>query len=514
VVSLLFLLNFYGETLFYRPGSLHQWRQADCLSITKNYYEEGMHFLEPKIHSSKAPNNKAVSEFPLVNYTVALLWKVFGEHEFIYRLLEYVIYLLAVFLMFNTMLRFFNLRLSAFFLTSLVLTSPLLTYYSFNFLSDVPALSFCIMAFCFLFWFYKTKSPAYFYLALLLATLAVLLKASALIALVCICFFYLTDLLKLGKWLGTGSMFRHKLLPLASIILCIYLVNSWYTFALRYNTFNNGFFLLTILPIWDMPEDAIFDTLRQLFNNLLPSFLNRPMLALFFCMIVVVFFHFKKLDAFLRYSFLITLLFFIAYLLVFFKVFNVHDYYLTNLFIFPVVTFFCVMDILSKTVIVIPSYMKVILPVVFFFNAFNSAALYRLRTINDDKLCVWYPFISPVEKQLAEYAMWDYHNHMYHMEDLRADLRKLGISRSDSVLCLIDEAPNVALYFMDQKGYSFSREQVDADSLLLKKLLPKQVPYLVLTDSNLRYEKPFLAVSNHYEKIFTKTHVEVFKLKK
>lgn len=513
-MGILFLLNFYSETLFYRPGSVHQWRQADCLSITKNYYEEGMHFWQPKIHSNKAPKNKAVSEFPLIQYTVALLWKVFGEHEFIYRLLEYLLYLLAVFLMFNTMLRFFNLKLPAFFLSSLVLTSPLLTYYSFNFLSDVPALSFCIMAFCFLFWFYKTRSTAYFYLALALATLAVLLKASALMALVCAGFFYVTDLLGLGRRLGTGRLFANKWLPLAGILLSIYLVDAWYGFALEYNTFNNGFFLLTIRPIWDMPEDMIYDNLRQLFNTFLPTFLNRPMLSLFFCMVIYVFVYFKTLDPFLRYSFLMTLGFFIGYLLVFFKVFNVHDYYLLNLFILPVITFFCVLDIACKKVTVLPAYVKVLLPLLFVFNAFHAAAHYRLRTIEDDKMSVWYPFISNDEKSMAKYIMWDYHNHMHHLEDLRPSLRQLGLNRGDSVICLIDEAPNVALYFMDQKGYSFSREQVDADSLVIKKLLPRQVPYLVLTDSSLRYEKPFIAVANYYEKIFSKTKVEVFKLKK
>src|SRR6188768_4374760 len=87
MVILLFFLNFYSKTLFFRPSSTHQWRQTDCLSITKNYYEEGMHFFEPKIHYQGPKDGHAVSELPILNYTVAALWKVFGEHEFIYRLL-------------------------------------------------------------------------------------------------------------------------------------------------------------------------------------------------------------------------------------------------------------------------------------------------------------------------------------------------------------------------------------------------------------------------------------------
>src|SRR4051812_40000420 len=97
ILAALFFLYAYNKTLFYRPSSIHQWRQTDCLSITKNYYEEGLNFFQPKIHFQGVKDGKAVSEFPVLNYTVAQLWKIFGEHEFIYRLLEYLIFTFAIF---------------------------------------------------------------------------------------------------------------------------------------------------------------------------------------------------------------------------------------------------------------------------------------------------------------------------------------------------------------------------------------------------------------------------------
>src|SRR3954468_1980788 len=130
----LFFLNFYTKTLFYRPGSIHQWRQTDCLSIAKNYYEEGMHFFEPKIHFQGVKDGKAVSECPILNYTAASLWKIFGEHEFIYRLLEYFIFMGAVFMLFNTLLRHWKSGWLALFASGMLLVSPLLTYYNLNFI--------------------------------------------------------------------------------------------------------------------------------------------------------------------------------------------------------------------------------------------------------------------------------------------------------------------------------------------------------------------------------------------
>lgn len=512
-VCLLFLLNFYSETLLYRPNSVHQWRQVDCLSITKNYYEEGMDFFSPKIHSLRAPGGKAVSEFPILNYTVAFLWKIFGEHEFIYRLLDYIIYLTSIFILFNVLKKFFGFRAHIFFMVGLLLTSPLLTYYSFNFLSDVPALSFSIMSFSLLFLFYKTGRIYLFYLSLVFATIAVLLKASALIAFVCVVFLFLVNLFNLNKLFRSEPLFKNKLLPLLCIFVSSVLVYQWYVFALRYNTFNNGVFLLTVLPIWEMNEDAIFYNCRMLFNHLFPAFLNRPMLALFFFMVLFVCFKFKKLDVFLRCCFIFSGLFFIIYILVFFQVFSVHDYYLVNLFIFPVISIFCVADIVKNTGFELTLFMRSALMIIFIFNALYSAAFYRLRVINDDKLCVWYPFISREEKEAFEYQMWNYGTNIRPLETLRPVLRQLGINRKDILLSVTDESPEISLYFMDQKGYTLSQEQFMSDSLSIKKMLGTGAKYLVLTRPELREEKPFLCVEQSFESIYKEKRIEIFRLK-
>jgi hypothetical protein len=514
-IVFLFLLNFYSQTLFYRPSSIHQWRQADCLSITKNYYEEGMHFFSPKVHCLRAPQGKAVSEFPLINYTVAMLWRVFGEHEFIYRLLNYLIYLVAIFVLFNTLLRFFESTstLYIFFAVSLLLTSPLLVYYSLNFLSDVPALSFNIMAFCFLFWFYHTKKISYFYLSLLLGTLAVLLKASALMGLAMLSFILLIDLLKLNSFFKLEKLFHRKILPSLFVILSILLIKKWYTFALHYNTFDSGVFLLTVVPIWDMKEGAIFDVLKQLFNNLFPTFLNRPMFTLFFCCVLFVAFNLKKVNGLLRYSFIFSALFFVLFILVFFQVFTVHDYYLINLFIFVIVTLFCLLEIMCQIDFKLNRYLKFTIPILIIFNAFYAAAEYRLKTIKDDKLCAWYPFISKDERNGARYFFWSYERTLKPFEDIQTDLRKLGIQRKDIFVNVADESPNISLYFVDQKGYTLSRDHFLKDSLCLEKLMSRKIQYLAFTDTSLLHKKAFERVSGSFEPMLMKDHLLFFKRK-
>ena len=515
-VVALFFLNYYSKTLFFRPGSIHQWRQADCLSITKNYYEEGMHFFEPKIHYQGPKDGKAVSEFPILNYTVAFLWKIFGEHEFIYRLLEYFIFLTSVFVLFNTLLRQYKSGLLAFFTVSIFLTSPLLTYYSLNFIADVPALSIGIISFCFFMRFYYGKEIRFFYGALLLGVLAVLIKASALIGLSVLLFFSLIDIFNLNTFFKTEKLFKSKLKYLLYIVLSLLLIIAWYGFALNYNDNNsNNIFLLTVLPIWEMEGEQLFYNLKMLFNNLFPLFLNKAMLFLFMSLVIFVVAKIKSLNSFLKYSFVFSGLFFVFYLLFFFQVFSVHDYYLNNLMIFPVITFLCFAHLISETDYFSNnlSFLRLFVTFVVLFNSFHAAAIYRLRTIDDDKMNVWYPFVSEDETKLAKYLFWDYGNSIKKLEKSLPDLRANGVRREDFVLSIPDQSFDISLYFMDQKGYTISRDHLMNDTTVADRFLTKNVKYLVLSDTSLKKQTAFKRISNHLEPLFETNGVQVFRFK-
>lgn len=515
VISL-FFLNFYSRTLFFRPGIIHQWRQADCLSIAKNYYEEGMHFFEPKIHYQGPVGGKAVSEFPILNYTAASLWKIFGEHEYLYRFLEYFIFLTSIFFLYNTMLRFYRSAILAFFTAAIFLTSPLLAYYSVSFIADVPALSIGIICFCCFFRFYHTKELKFFYWALALGSLAVLMKASALIGLSMLLFFSLADIFRLNKFLGTEELFKKKTIPLITIILAIGGIFAWYKFALIYNdNNNNNIFLLTVLPIWEMEEDQLIYNLKVLFNNLFPLFLNKPMFFLFLSLVIFVSAKFKELSSFLKYSFIFSALFFVFYLIFFFQVFSVHDYYLNNLMIFPVITFLCFAHIISKTDFLAAnrSFVRLFVICVVLFNSLHAAAVYRMRTVEDDKLIYWFPFISEDEGKLAKYLAWDYGNSIKNVENLTPALRAHGIKREDFVLSIPDQSFDISLYFMDQKGFGINKEHLIHDTTVADRFLKKGIKYIVLSDTFLKKEIAFKRIVSHFDLFFTEKKVQVFKLK-
>lgn len=89
----------YHKTLSFRPQSVHAWRQADCASITLNYYKNGMNFFKPQVHNLTSDGGTtgytATSEIPVLYYFSAFLYKIFGPHEMIIRLINMLIFFWA-----------------------------------------------------------------------------------------------------------------------------------------------------------------------------------------------------------------------------------------------------------------------------------------------------------------------------------------------------------------------------------------------------------------------------------
>lgn len=515
-IILLFFLSAYNLTFNFKSTVIHQWRQADCLSIAKNYYEEGMNFFQPKIHWQEPIQGKAVSEMPLINYSVAGLWKIFGESEGIYRLFNYLIYVISIFALFNTFFKENINPLLSFFFVSLFLTSPLLSYYSYNFLSDVPALSLSIMGFCFFINYCRNKRVRYFFTALIFATVAVLLKASAVVPLALIIIVYFIDLFRLNNLFKTEEIFKTKAITGTSILLASTGCLLWYNYATNYNNeSNSSVFLIGILPIWDLPEQEILLKIAGLFSDQMSVFMNRPMLFLFFIGVLYVIFNFKVLESIFKLAFTVSFVFFLMYILLFFKVFDVHDYYLINLMIFPVITFFCIGQILLKRGFTFKGnkWLVTSLIIIIFFNSFYSAAFYRLRTIKDDKVCDWYPFLTPSEKDFNDFSIEKYQRTMGLLENIRPELKRLGIKRNDLVLSVPDISPNSSLYLMDQKGHTISYPDFVKDTLWKSGANFRNCSYLVLNDSTLKNSLTFKTISGNLERIFKKSHVEIYKIK-
>ena len=59
------------------------WRPTDLASIALNYYRNGFHFAQPQVMWGGAGPGYVEMEFPLQVFATALLFKLFGAHDWL-----------------------------------------------------------------------------------------------------------------------------------------------------------------------------------------------------------------------------------------------------------------------------------------------------------------------------------------------------------------------------------------------------------------------------------------------
>jgi len=95
---LLLGLNFLLSAPFFRlpPASVHVWRQCNTMAVARNFYEESMNILRPRIDRRQATDGVTGMQFPSYEWLVAGSYQLFGFHEFLPRVVNWLISLAGI----------------------------------------------------------------------------------------------------------------------------------------------------------------------------------------------------------------------------------------------------------------------------------------------------------------------------------------------------------------------------------------------------------------------------------
>ncbi len=171
VVSSLYLKFTYAL-----PSGVHSWAQADRYSLACRYLEGGQ-FSEPKTYNLMSVDGKVGVEFPILPFISARVSRL-SSPEFlpwIMRGLNAVLLFLGLFLLAKN-LDGDVMQRSA--MVAMVFLSPVLVFYSFNFLPDSTGLAIVLLAIAQLLRYLKSQRNKNWILALLLAAFATLVKTT------------------------------------------------------------------------------------------------------------------------------------------------------------------------------------------------------------------------------------------------------------------------------------------------------------------------------------------------
>ena len=478
----IFFYYHYDDSLFKRPQSVHHWRQADCASLALNYYQDGMDFFHPQVHNLTSDNfttgYTSTSEMPLLYYSVAILYHIFGYHEFLYRLLNVLIFFTGLFYLYKLFYKLLKHQFWAICLPLLIFSSPVLVYYANNFLSNSAALGFVFIGWYHFIEYFKSKNEKCFKLSLIFFTLAGLLKITALLSLGAVIGVYiLENIFRLSKdKVFSGNKWR----PMA-FVFAIAIIGMWTAYAAAYNKFHiSGYFSTTIFPIWEMSWEEITAVKNNVFKIWFGQYFNEFLWGfLFMSTLAIVLLH-KGVKQFYLLILTFLLLGAWAFMALQFATLQDHDYYTINLFIIPVFILITLFDLIKTH---FPRVLKSKITMIVFFAFTFYNVNYAKTEINN-----------------RYYGWWNNDGIKNDIEDITPYLRSIGIERTDTIISIPDES-HLSLYLMNQKGWTQYAERfynrgetvyLNQDHAGMEASINTGAKYLVINGLNELYSKPYL----------------------
>ncbi len=449
----LFYLMGYQKVASKGPFSRHSYRQSDSYAFALNYYYENNRFLEPSVLCViEDKGGKAVSEFPGIYYITAKIWKVTGVNPLVLRLIDLILLFIGLFYLYKLSNEILNDHFWAALVSLLMFSSPLLGYYGFNFIPNIPALGLALIATYYYYKYHASSKVQFLVLSTILFSIGALLKISSLFAFLAInavCFLQNIRHIKQNS--------KALLLQLGSVLFLFIVVFSWYAFAKDYNSKNlDGLFRQDTIPIWSLSSEHIHQILNVVYTNTIIYLLNPFALITLAGLFIVSVVLWKKTNTTLL---LITSILFLGismFILLFFEAMDAHEYFLIDAtVIIPaiILTFLTTMKGLSiKTFNSTTT--KSLAFILLAFSLNYDIVVTRDHFNPKDKMVTYNIPLPKRVQDYWDYCYWDWELHRGKFEGITPYLRSLGIKFEDKVISIPDESPNITLTMLQQKGFT------------------------------------------------------------
>ena len=215
---------------------VQEWRQCDTAAIARNFYENGMDLFHPQIDWAGNSGGYVESEFQIYPFVTALLYKIFGFHEFLGRLLSIIVSVAGVFYFFLLVREIFGER-TALWASGVYSLLPLNVFYSTSFQPEASFMAASIAGMYYLIKWSDSGSAAHLSYSAILISAACLLKLTNLYLGLPVLYVFIKKY-KTAFW-KTPSFWLYGVIVLAPVIL-------WYHHA-------HGIFLESgnSFGIWD-----------------------------------------------------------------------------------------------------------------------------------------------------------------------------------------------------------------------------------------------------------------------
>lgn len=252
------------------PASTHTWAQSDHYALALGFYNDNFDFFHPTTfalsHQFPPKNDLADPEgitsvdFPILHYVTALVMKIFHTTSpFVFRLISFIISIIALFFIFITINRIKNLWM-ALFVCGFIMFQPIYCFYQNSFHVSSAAYNMFLIGCGFFFQYIHENKKKQFLLCVFFLTLAALMRFTQIIFLIALFCTFTVSSIKNKK---IDKRLIHIALGI-SIVMLYFLYNKFLT-----ATYGSIFLNTPIIPssFQSLAEflESIYNTYRVYF---------------------------------------------------------------------------------------------------------------------------------------------------------------------------------------------------------------------------------------------------------
>ncbi len=411
------LLFEFPKIISLPPLSIHQGAQVDRASIALNYARVNMNFFEPRVMETATKDGITPCEFPIINYSVAMLYVLFGPNTFWYRLLMWCLMGVGLWAIFDILCLWLGSTYAAMLLTFTWFFSSILAFYTPNFLPDTASLAFMLLALRQ--WYFYINDIQKFKILWfgLFISLACLIKITSLV--------FIIAMACLEVWFYFKNQKKSKIL--GPILLAFGLVLAWYWYCKWLETKVGGsYFLLNLVTPNSWKEFG--EWFHIFFANWFTQIYSIPQWILIASGLLAA--PFINENKPLKYFAFLSLIGSLGIYGLMAGQFRYHDYYCITLL--PVFLFFIVFGYKGLCRLN-PWLAYAVLAFVCIDGAIKAKNNFRLRYTKGSYY--YQTFFEPSD-----------------FKGVDGWLTKNKVLRTDKILAAFDPNPNALLYFLNRRG--------------------------------------------------------------
>jgi len=473
------------------PMSAHQWRQTDGTSMALNYFQNGMNFWQPQVHNVLSANGYGVGEFPGFYYFIALLYQWLGQEEGIFRVVNFLFLVFGLLALSKVIIKTTGDELLSYAIPLLVMSSPLIAFYAFNFLTNTSALGLVFIGWYFFYIYYKKQKIHWLYWSCLAFLLAGLFKITALLTFVSILAVWFFEAVGLFKFRGNDRIFKARWAAMIPFALTLGATVAWYLFAIEYNeTHATNYFRTTSWAIWHMEMPQIKYTFNRIFLFWSSHYFHLSIHILTIALLGWIIFTPKRHSKFIYLLSILSVIGTLLYILIWYYALADHDYYVINLVIVPIIAMVAGGIYLNKN-------RNYILRMWYFKTAVIALVVFNLSHAKQNLIERY----EPTSKYMIHFNPV-----FYDVEGVRGFLKENNIERTDRVISIPDGSPNSTLYYLNLQGWT-ELYNYPYDTKKVKTFAGFGAKYLIISDPKY-LDKPELKgafvkpVANYKRQIF------------